>query len=86
MKEQELSDIEMRFQTIWRLHMATGAADDMKRLMGECRRLRAALQEIRDTQGKVCELYEICQHQSCRSSYESWCIAEQVLGPRISRE
>lgn len=38
-----------------------------------------ALKEIRDTQGKVCEEYEICTHRACQSSYDSWAIADQAL-------
>ena len=38
-----------------------------------------ALEEIRNTQGKVCEIYEICEHVSCSSSYASWAIADEAL-------
>lgn len=38
-----------------------------------------ALEEIRNTQGKVCEIYEICEHVACSSSYASWAIADQAL-------
>jgi len=38
-----------------------------------------ALEEIRNTQGKVCEIYEICEHVSCSSGYASWVIADQAL-------
>lgn len=37
-----------------------------------------ALEAIR-MQGKVCEIYEICEHVSCSSSYASWAIADEAL-------
>jgi len=40
---------------------------------------RASLQEIKDTQGQVCGNFELCRHESCRSSYTSWAIADKVL-------
>ncbi len=42
-------------------------------------RYEDALKLIRDTQGKVCEQYEICEHESCKSSYDSWAIADATL-------
>lgn len=45
----------------------------------ENRKLRDALTEIRDQQGKVCDEYELCNHESCRSSYASWAIASRAL-------
>jgi hypothetical protein len=41
--------------------------------------LRAALNEIKSEQGKVCADYETCDHVACRSSYTSWTIADQAL-------
>jgi hypothetical protein len=38
-----------------------------------------ALKEIRDTQGRVCDNFELCNHKSCQSSYSSWAIANQAL-------
>lgn len=38
-----------------------------------------ALEEIKTEQGKVCSQYEICTHNSCRSSYNSWAIADKAL-------
>ena len=38
-----------------------------------------ALKKIRDTQGAVCSMYEICTHPSCQSSYNSWAIADEAL-------
>jgi len=38
-----------------------------------------ALKEIRDTQGKVCDNFELCHHRACQSSYSSWAIANQAL-------
>ena len=38
-----------------------------------------ALKEIRDTQGKVCDNFELCDHRACQSSYSSWAIADKAL-------
>ncbi|MBW1799587.1 MAG: hypothetical protein JRJ85_02550 [Deltaproteobacteria bacterium] len=38
-----------------------------------------ALKTIRDSQGKVCEQYELCNHPSCKSSYASYAIADKAL-------
>jgi len=38
-----------------------------------------ALEEIRDTQGKVCQEFEICDCVGCKSSYASWAIADKAL-------
>lgn len=39
----------------------------------------AALEQIREHQGKVCADYCTCRHESCRSSYSSWTIADEAL-------
>ncbi len=39
----------------------------------------AALKEIKNNLGKVCPEYEICEHESCRSSYNAWAIASETL-------
>lgn len=44
--------------------------------------LEDALREIRDTQGKVCQDYMVCQHISCSSSYSSWAIADKALSDK----
>ena len=41
--------------------------------------LWAALTEIRVTQGLVCDVYELCTHVACQSSYASWAIADRAL-------
>ena len=41
--------------------------------------LVAGLREIKNTQGKVCETYELCTHVACQSSYHSWSIADELL-------
>lgn len=38
-----------------------------------------ALREIIETQGKVCSMFEVCGHESCRSSVTSWFIADKAL-------
>lgn len=43
-----------------------------------------ALAEIRRDQGKVCQGFELCVHDACRSSYSSWVIADQALA--LARE
>ena len=53
--------------------------NELKQLRAEKERLLKALKEIRDNQGKVCKEYEICKHESCRSSYTSWAIASKAL-------
>lgn len=45
----------------------------------EHQRLLAALRKIRDTQGRVCDGYENCQHRACQSSYAAWQIAVLAL-------
>ena len=47
--------------------------------LSELEGLRAALQEIRDDQGRVCPKYATCRHEACQSSYASWAIADRVL-------
>jgi len=47
----------------------------------EADRYRAALEEIRRDQGKVCAEFELCTHPACQSSYASWAIADAALGP-----
>ena len=39
----------------------------------------SALQEIKDTQGRVCSGFELCNHIACHSSYSSWAIADKAL-------
>jgi len=67
--------------------------DDMVRLtltcdINEWKRLKKviqediykkALEEIVNTQGKVCEEFEICDHIACKSSCASWFIADKAL-------
>ena len=40
---------------------------------------KKALEEIVKTQGKVCEDFELCVHESCQSSCASWFIADKAL-------
>lgn len=57
----------------------TRTRDERDALATENAALREALVEIRTTQGKVCEEYELCTHRACASSYASWAIAEKAL-------
>ena len=50
------------------------------------RELEDALRKIKDTQGKVCKDYQICQHTSCSSSYSSWAIADNALSEKSDKE
>ena len=38
-----------------------------------------ALKEIRNNEGAVCNNFELCHHDACKSSYSSWQIANQAL-------
>ena len=40
---------------------------------------KAALEEIKRDQGRVCDNYELCRHTSCSSSYSAWAIADKAL-------
>lgn len=39
----------------------------------------AALAEIKEKEGRVCEDYGFCQHVACSSSYGAWAIADKAL-------
>lgn len=45
-------------------------------LQTENARLRAALEDIRQNEGRVCQDYALCTHKACRSSYHAWEIAD----------
>lgn len=49
-------------------------------------RLTNALQEIVRDQGRVCEEFETCKHDACRSSYTSWQIAATALKPQVDKK
>tara|TARA_Y100000310_G_C20698531_1_gene827506 strand:+ start:5228 stop:5473 length:246 start_codon:yes stop_codon:yes gene_type:complete len=38
-----------------------------------------ALRLIRQKYGKVCPEFEICKHESCRSSVSSWFVADMII-------
>jgi len=38
-----------------------------------------ALETIQANEGRLCEIYEICDHVACRSSYTSWALADAAL-------
>ena len=48
--------------------------------------LTNALQEIVRDQGRVCEEFETCKHEACRSSYTSWQIAKSALKPQVDKK
>lgn len=50
-----------------------------RHLEAENEQLRAALQTIRDTYGKVCGEFELCAHPACNSSYGAWAVADDAL-------
>lgn len=41
--------------------------------------LANALRDTRDIYGQVCENFELCEHESCRSSYSAWSLADAAL-------
>ena len=41
--------------------------------------LREALAKIKSEQGRVCPEFETCKHAACKSSYDSWVIADRAL-------
>lgn len=43
------------------------------------RTARQALERIKTEEGKVCPEFQICEHESCRSSYAAWAIADEAL-------
>ena len=47
--------------------------------LSERDRLQAALQEIRNSYGKVCSGFELCTHPACASSYGAWATADMAL-------
>jgi hypothetical protein len=59
--------------------MAGIAAGDMARLEERCRMYEEALIRIRDNEGVVCNDFGSCDHAACRSSFDSWAIADQAL-------
>ena len=65
------------FAAAWRV---TGLV--IRRPSRQLERLRDALTEIRDEQGRVCSQSDTCTHASCRSSYASWAIAHRALRRR----
>lgn len=54
-------------------------AADVVSLVAEVRRLREALQTIRDHYGRVCNNYELCHHVGCYSSVGAWMEADAAL-------
>jgi len=59
---------------VWETYMLYAAM----RAVGD---LKAALMDIRNNQGRVCEEFELCKHASCASSVAAWFIADRVLNP-----
>ncbi len=62
--------------------LAQALNDYVQALEADRLRLRAALQEIRDNHGRVCEDFATCAHPACTSSYVAWYIADGALGER----
>jgi len=56
-----------------------GVVGAKEALIAERDRLRAALQQIREQSGRVCDGFELCAHESCRSSYAAWSLADEAL-------
>lgn len=53
---------------------------ELETLRQEMVKYRNALMEIRLNGGRVCDVYEVCEHRACHSSYASWAIAAKALG------
>ena len=53
-------------------------ADKRCRKLAVAARYRKALEDIKK-EGKVCENFDTCKHESCASSYAAWAIADQAL-------
>lgn len=49
--------------------------------LAERDRYHKALEKIRHAEGLVCEIFEICKHRACNSSYAAWAIADEALNP-----
>lgn len=59
------------------LSMAVKLISDLKKeIREEARIQREALLEIKNKYGKVCSDFDICTHESCRSSYSAWQVAD----------
>lgn len=56
-----------------------GVYTDIHALQEQIEVYRKALREIRDNQGKVCEIYADCQHPAYDSSYACWATANEIL-------
>jgi len=52
---------------------------NMIKLVSDNRILLQAVSNIRKNEGRVCEGYEMCEHNSCGSSYNSWAIASKAI-------
>ncbi len=48
-------------------------------LVADNEKLRKALEDIKENQGRVCSDFETCTHEGCTSSHASWAIAESAL-------
>ena len=49
--------------------VAEAASAEIDRLQEQCERYEAALIQIRDDEGVVCDLFDQCGHPSCQSTY-----------------
>jgi len=77
-REQDVERLQADVNA-WK-HDMEGLLLDHKQQGRELCRLKAALREIKDKQGKVCSEFELCRHVACQSSVTSWMIADQALG------
>jgi hypothetical protein len=72
--------------TSWATVIAEVLAPARKAAAARIAALEEALQEIKTTQGKVCDNFELCTHVACRSSYASWAIADAALARKEPHE
>jgi len=54
---------------------------EFRELRAKAKLMQDALERIVQECGKVCQNFEVCEHQSCGSSYLSWAIADAVVNP-----
>ena len=64
---------------VWSNHTEQGLIISYCLTHAAAPKYKAALEEIKRDQGRVCENYELCRHISCSSSYSAWAIADKAL-------
>jgi hypothetical protein len=52
---------------------------ELERLRAREAALTKGYTVIREEYGRVCADFELCTHESCRSSYSAWAVADSML-------